>query len=107
METNGDDEATGFDGITNIGTSTLKIASKVSPSKVSGIPAEVEEDDVPILMNSEYVSLKAVLDKADVVLQVLDARDPLAFQSSHIDSQKIAEGKGKNVFVLNKIGVFF
>lgn len=58
-----------------------------------------EEDEAPILMNHEL--LKAVLDKSDVLLQVLDARDPLAFRSSYLE--KVVEGK-KVMLVLNKIG---
>lgn len=66
-----------------------------------------EEDEVPILINSEYVDMQTVLDKADVVLQVLDARDPLSYQSIHLQKHLSSKGKGKLIMVLNKIGMFF
>lgn len=66
-----------------------------------------EEDEVPILINSEYVDMQTVLDKADVVLQILDARDPLSYQSTHLQKHLSAKGKGKLIMVLNKIGMFF
>ncbi|KAF7313480.1 hypothetical protein HMN09_00503900 [Mycena chlorophos] len=58
------------------------------------------EDDVPVLINPELPNLQVVLDGADVVLHILDARDPLAFRSEHLETLK--EGK-RVLFVLNKI----
>lgn len=55
-------------------------------------------------MNSEYQDMKTVLDKADVVLHVLDARDPLAYVSTHIQEYVKTSGKGKTFLVMNKIG---
>jgi nuclear GTP-binding protein len=64
---------------------------------------EDEEDEVPVLINRDLPNLQAVLEKADVVVEVLDARDPLAYRSKHIE--ETVKGMGKKVlFVLNKIG---
>lgn len=52
-------------------------------------------------MNHDLHTLKAVLDDSDVLLEVLDARDPLPFRSSYLE--KVMEGK-KVLLVLNKIG---
>lgn len=60
-----------------------------------------DEEDAPILVNHDLPTLKAVLDGSDVLLEVLDARDPLAFRSSYLE--KVMEGK-KVLLVLNKIG---
>ncbi|KAF8189693.1 GTP-binding protein [Pholiota molesta] len=63
---------------------------------------EDEEDEVPVLINRDLPNLQAVLAKADVVVEVLDARDPLAYRSKHIE--ETVKGMGKKVlFVLNKI----
>lgn len=56
-------------------------------------------------MNSDFPNLKAVMDLADVVLEVLDARDPLTYRSSHLEEYVLQRGSGvKLAFVLNKIG---
>ena len=74
--------------------------------EVDEADAEAEaagEDDVPVLINPELPNLKAVLDAADVVVEVLDARDPLASRSAHLE--EVVQGLGKRVvLVLNKVG---
>ena len=66
---------------------------------------EEVEDDAPMLVNPDLPNLKAVLDAADVVVEVLDARDPLAARSTHIE--EIAREGGKRVLlVLNKVGAY-
>ena len=59
---------------------------------------------MPILINRDYTNLAAVFEKADVVLEVLDARDPLAYHSSSL--AKHAEKK-RLILVVNKIGTSF
>ena len=105
-ETENAEETGGFDGITSIG-SVLKASAqrKKSDAKGKGKATTIDEDDdVPVLMNSEYANLKSVLDKADVVLHVLDSRDPLAYRSSHLQEYVKGSEKGKVFLVLNKIG---
>jgi len=67
---------------------------------------EVEEDDeVPALVNRDLASLGAVVDAADVLLQVIDARDPLEYRSKALEG--VAKDKKKHfAFVLTKIGEF-
>jgi ribosome biogenesis GTPase A len=58
----------------------------------------------------KYPNLRAVFEAADVVVVVLDARDPMAFRSGCVEELVTApeSGNGKKVlFVLNKIGEFF
>lgn len=104
-----EDDDNAFDGITNVGTVSKASGESGKPSaKGKGKAADMEvDDDVPTLMNSDYQNLKAVLDKADVVLHVLDARDPLAYQSVHLQDYVKASNKGRTFLVLNKIGEFF
>lgn len=101
-----DEETNAFDGITSIGTISKPDAEagKYSAKGKGKGPALEDEEDVPILMNSEYQDMKTVLDKADVVLHVLDARDPLAYLSTHIQEYVKTSGKGKTFLVINKIG---
>ena len=64
------------------------------------------KDEAPPLLNPELPDLKAVLGKADVVLHVLDARDPASYRLSHVKELTSAEKKTELVYVLNKIGVW-
>jgi nuclear GTP-binding protein len=72
---------------------------------VENVDMELEED-IPILINHDLPNLQSVLDQADVILQVLDARDPLAFRSSHLEELAAAKAGRRMLFILNKIGVF-
>lgn len=59
-----------------------------------------------MLVNRDLVNLKTVLDQADVVLEVLDARDPQAFRSSHLEKLAASKPGQRTLLVLNKIGKF-
>jgi len=51
-----------------------------------------------------YRHLRTVVEKADVILEVLDARDPMACRAPDVESFILGLGKGKKiVLVLNKI----
>ncbi|PPQ89026.1 hypothetical protein CVT25_003947, partial [Psilocybe cyanescens] len=60
---------------------------------------EDEEEEAPVLINRDLPNLKSVLEKADIVLEVVD---PLAYGSKHV--KKLATEMSKKVLlVLNKI----
>ncbi|KAI0786475.1 P-loop containing nucleoside triphosphate hydrolase protein [Abortiporus biennis] len=59
-------------------------------------------EEIPLLINPDLPNLGSVLDCADVVVEVLDARDPLACRSSRLE-ERVRTSKKKLVFVLNKI----
>ena len=61
------------------------------------------EEEVPVLVNRDLPTLQSVLEKADVVLEVVDARDPVAFRSEYIE-QLAKDAKKKVLLILNKIG---
>ena len=85
MEEASDDEGSevAFDGVAAIHAG--KLASGSRKTKVVPV-AEAEEDDVaPVLLNREFSDLKSVLEEADVIVEVLDARDPLAYHSEHLE----------------------
>lgn len=91
-----------FDGIGGIsGKATAREKGKGKP-----IAADIEMEDVeavPILINRDLPTLQSVLDAADVVVQILDARDPLAYRSEHLEEILAKAGK-KTLLILNKIG---
>lgn len=68
-------------------------------------PVEVEEEDVdiPDLIDTSLTTLQEVLDKADVVVQVVDARDIAGGRSKYIEDL-VKEAGGKIVLLVNKIG---
>lgn len=87
-----------FDGISGV-QGRAKFKAKIAKTK------EIEEEeDVPILINRSLSSLRSVLDQADVILYILDARDPLSHRSSHLEELISAESGTNALFILNKIG---
>ena len=61
------------------------------------------KDEAPLLLNPDLPDLKTVLEKANVILHVLDARDPASYRLPHVEEWASAK-KTELVFVLNKIG---
>ena len=94
------------DAAGDIGVSTLVGTSKVKlvPVATSKATSVEDEDEAPALLNPDLPNLEAVVEKADVVIQLLDARDPLAYRSSHLEELVKAKSEKKLLFVLNKIG---
>ena len=70
-------------------------------------PAASDDEDAPILLDPEYPHFQAVFEKSDVILHVLDARDPLSFRSSQIENLVGERPDQRLVLVLNKIGQWF
>ncbi|CAK5276095.1 unnamed protein product [Mycena citricolor] len=96
--------AQGFDGIASLSAKRVSTSKVREREKSKPVVEDEEEEETPVLMNPELPNLKSVLDAADVVLQVLDARDPLPFRSSHLEELAAAKSGCKVAFVLNKIG---
>ena len=65
---------------------------------------EEADDEAPALLNPDLPNLRAVLAAADVVVHVLDARDPAATRSAHLEEVTRELGK-RLVLVLSKIGM--
>ncbi|KAH9843741.1 uncharacterized protein C8Q71DRAFT_12337 [Rhodofomes roseus] len=70
-----------------------------SSSAIQGSTGAVD-DDIPVLANRDLPDLRSVLKEADVVIQVLDARDPQRCRSTSLD--EAAKDK-KILCVLNKV----
>ncbi|KAH9050116.1 hypothetical protein EDB84DRAFT_731902 [Lactarius hengduanensis] len=91
----------GFDGVATFDGPPSK--SKKSAGGAHGAASTTEDGVPPLLMNPELPHLAAVLDKADVVIEILDARDPLAHRSTALEAHvSLKEGR-RLLLVLNKI----
>ncbi|KAK1926848.1 putative GTP-binding protein [Papiliotrema laurentii] len=85
-------------GIISLATAVLKASA---PAAVAAAPEE-EEVDVPELVDTALATLQDVLDKADVVLQVVDARDVLGGRSGYVEKMVVDAG-GVFGLIVNKI----
>jgi len=96
------DLSVGDDAIASLSAKLInpKLVTKEKPAQTQSVDNE-DEEEVPALVNRDLPNLKTVLDGSDVLLEVLDSRDPLAFRST--DLEKRMQGK-KILLVLNKIG---
>ena len=56
---------------------------------------------MPLLVDTTIPSTAAALQAADVVITILDARDPLSYRSTYIEG---ILGNTPLLYVLNKIG---
>ncbi|KAF8966516.1 hypothetical protein BDZ97DRAFT_1808256 [Flammula alnicola] len=102
--TNSKDLNVGAESIASLSAKIVNAHLKPRPKPVSEVveEEEEEEEEVPVLINRDLPNLKTVLEKADVVVEVLDGRDPMAFRSQHVE--ELAKEMGKRVlFVVNKI----
>lgn len=89
-----------------VGNATQAVAgpSTATSNKAPIQPAASDDGDAPILLNPEYPHFRAIFQKSDVILHVLDARDPPSFRSSQIESLVDTKPEQRLVFVLNKAG---
>lgn len=98
-----EDEGSDADGLD--GVSTIRAAGSSKQAKAVDVEKMDVDDESPVV-ESKLGSLKEVLEEADVIVEILDARDPLAYHSEHLANLvKAKEGK-KLLLVLNKIGEF-
>jgi nuclear GTP-binding protein len=83
-------------------------AAQFEDEKESDAECEVSEMTTGVKDSSiraYYREFKKVVDMADVVLEVLDARDPMGCRAKHIEETVIQAGVNKKIIlILNKIG---
>lgn len=97
----GEKDGHGFDGVTSLKRQPISIP-KAQQRKTS-IDAETDESKVPVHRGPS--TLREVLNKADVLVCVVDARDPEAGISEVL--VKEAREKGKDmIIVINKTGAY-
>jgi nuclear GTP-binding protein len=90
--------------------SSLALLAKSSQSAVDSGPSSGTQLKTKEQVRRHYVrTLHKVIDQSDIVILVLDARDPEGCRSRLVEEEvrrRESEGK-KLVFVLNKIGGFY
>lgn len=62
------------------------VASDKKKGKQVEVEEEEEEEDIPDLVDTELPTIQAALDRSDVVVEVLDARDPIGFRSTFLEN---------------------
>lgn len=101
-----DDDASD-NGESSVGVNAVPAARALTALKKKNVliieADDSDEEEEPLLVDPLIPDLRTALDKADVWLHVLDARDPLTHRSTFIESIALQKNK-KLVFLLNKIG---
>ncbi len=84
--------------------SEAKAALKDEEMKLASVPSEDTKDDVRVeRAKKNYLKeLQKVIEQSDVILQVLDGRDPMGCRNKELESHIIGKNK-KLILVLNKI----
>jgi ribosome biogenesis GTPase A len=70
--------------------------------KLDKVDSKTQENSLKIF----YKEFKKVVDSADVIIEVLDARDPQGSRCPQVEEMVISMGK-KLILLLNKIGATF
>lgn len=98
------DQGVESDTIVTLSAKELHKSKVEITSSTIGDREEADGEDVPILYNRDLRSLRSVLVEADAVICVLDAREPMASRSLHLETL-VKERQGQRLlFLLNKIG---
>ncbi|KAI9512703.1 P-loop containing nucleoside triphosphate hydrolase protein [Russula earlei] len=93
-----------FDGVVTLGDPSKSPSKSTKGTSAAVNPASIADTHgAPPVLTSDLSHMSAVLDKADVVIEVLDARDPLACRSSALESRVASKEGQKLLLVLNKI----
>lgn len=93
-------------GIQSILSATVHGRTKASSAATaSGVDDEEEDEDVdvPELIDTSLSTLQEALDKADVVIEVVDARDIAGGRSKFVE-ELVKEAGGRVIILVNKIG---
>ena len=94
-----------IDGVTDLSGNANYATQTRKDNKPAAGSSKEDEEEASLLKDSEFDCLRAVLDNSDVILHVLDARDPLAYQSTQLFNQFKQNKQRKLVHLLNKIGM--
>ncbi len=89
---------------TKSSSKTTKGAPATNGTSASAKASTTQASGAPLLLNPDLPHLVAVLDKADVVIEILDARDPIAYRSHALEARVASKEGQKLLLVLNKIG---
>lgn len=94
-------------GIASLASSSVLTASaSIGADGADEDELDVDEADIPELVDTALATLQDVIDKADVVVQVLDARDIQGGRSEFVEKM-VTDAGGRFALVVNKIGTWF
>lgn len=96
-----EDDAPGISSLPK--SAVLSGISSAAPAASARSDADSEPSDVPDLVDTALGTLQDVLDRADVVMQVVDARDILGGRSGYVEGL-VKEAGGNFALLVNKIG---
>ncbi|ORY32291.1 hypothetical protein BCR39DRAFT_523779 [Naematelia encephala] len=101
---NGEDKEEDTPGVSSLSSTVLArpTAPLSGTAALPTPPASTDASDVPELVDTHLATLQDVLDRADVIVQVVDARDVLGGRSGAIE-KLVQEAEGKVVLLVNKI----
>ncbi|KAL0951598.1 hypothetical protein HGRIS_008276 [Hohenbuehelia grisea] len=95
------------DNIASLAAKHLSRAQTKTAAQASSSGAKEDlsdnEDETPLLLDHELPDLASVIDSADAMVYVLDARDPLSFRSEHLEQLAAGKPEKRVLFILNKI----
>lgn len=88
-------------GVSSVSGSSVSARPISGVSKIPVIESAAADDDAPELLDSDLPTLQAALDAADVLLEVVDARD-IAGSRNVVVETLVSEAGGKVFIVINK-----
>jgi nuclear GTP-binding protein len=80
----------------------VTLTTPIAVTAGSGYGAATD-NEAPPLIDTSVPHTAAALNAADIVLYILDARDPLSYRSAFIEN---TIGEKPMLYILNKIGEF-
>ncbi|RSH90365.1 hypothetical protein EHS25_000970 [Saitozyma podzolica] len=95
-----EDDAPGISSLPK--SAVLSGVSSSAPAASARSDADSEPSEVPDLVDTALATLQDVLDRADVVMQVVDARDILGGRSGYVEGL-VKEAGGNFALLVNKI----
>jgi nuclear GTP-binding protein len=88
-------------GISSVGGSAVLARAPLSATASLPVDSDDSDDDVPVLLDSDLPTLQAALDAADILLEVVDARDIMGGRSAAVETL-VSEADGLVFIVVNK-----
>ncbi|OXG86630.1 nuclear GTP-binding protein [Cryptococcus neoformans var. grubii Br795] len=87
-------------GVSSLGRTVLDRVPLTATSSIVVTPSE--DFDIPELIDTALPTLQEALDRADVICEVVDARDVLGGRSGYIE-KLVKETEGRIILIINKI----
>jgi len=88
-------------GVSSVASSVIDRAPLTATASLPTAAEAESDDDVPALLDSDLPTLQAALDAADILLEVVDARDIAGGRSATVENL-VSEAEGLVFIVVNK-----